>query len=115
MPVPTSGEPKMKAIEIGWRSSVATEPLFGIGSPYLAQAHKIFQTRNGWRLPGCMQTKDIRVKRFSIGQIVDHLNQAFVNVDRLGSGGLAIIISGVLLLISLVQHASHSGANNGGI
>jgi hypothetical protein len=57
----------------------------------------------------------LAVKRLSIGQVVDHLNQALVNVDLLGSGSVPLIISGVLLLISLVQQVAHSGANNQGI
>jgi hypothetical protein len=74
-----------------------------------------------------MQTTDIRVtrpnrwrlklavKRFSIGQVGDHLNQALFNVDLLRPSSVPIVISGVLPLILLVQQVAHSSANNGGI
>jgi hypothetical protein len=70
-----------------------------------------------------MQTSDITnqdcrlsepvVKRVSIGHVVDHFQRALFNLELFGPGIGAIIISGALLLISLLQHAAHSGANKG--
>ena len=70
-----------------------------------------------------MQTSDITnqdsrllepvVKRMSIGQVVDHFQRALINLELFGPGIGAIFISGALLLISLLQHAAHSGANKG--
>ena len=53
------------------------------------------------------------VKRVSVGQVVDHFQRALFNLELFGPGIGAIIISGAVLLISLLQHAAHSGANKG--
>ena len=55
------------------------------------------------------------VKHISIGSVVDHLNRALVNFELLGSGVGAIMISGVLLLVALVQQAAHCGAEKGAV
>jgi len=79
-------------------------------------------------MSGCrMQTTDIDtrhrdggplervVKHVSIGNLVDHLNRALINFELLGSGVGAIMISSVLLLMALVQQATHCGAEKGAV
>jgi hypothetical protein len=53
------------------------------------------------------------VKQVWIGHVVDHFQRALFNLELLGPGMGAIIISGGLLLISLLQQAAQCGTNKG--
>jgi hypothetical protein len=52
-------------------------------------------------------------KRFSLIQIVDHFQRALFHIDRPGRGIGAVVISGLLLLISLFHQPAHPSAENG--
>ena len=53
------------------------------------------------------------LKRVSFTQIMDHFQRILFPIDLLGPGIGAVIISGLLLLISPFRHTAQSGAEKG--
>jgi hypothetical protein len=73
------------------------------------------QTSNLERKPRECPLAERVLKKVSLTQIVDHFQRTLFHINLLGSGIGAIIISGLLLLISPFHQAAESGAQQKGV